>query len=166
MNIRNFTLHSLQNSSFISHLSHKRIQLNLIVFFPSQRSYPILKLSNHIIQGPSLYFFSLSLDAIAPEWALAAPSSFTRIFVVFRSHTTTHHSQQNSSGRVISSSQRPLPDNTQHSRQTNIHAPGGIRTLDLSRLAAVDLRLRPRGHWDRLYIYICVCVCVCVLYAL
>jgi len=47
---------------------------------------------------------------------------------------------------VISSSQRPLPDNTQH---TNIHAPGGIRTDDLRRWAAADLRLRPRGHWDR-----------------
>jgi len=34
---------------------------------------------------------------------------------------------------VISSSQRPLPDNTRHSQQTNIHAPGGIRTQDLSR---------------------------------
>jgi len=32
---------------------------------------------------------------------------------------------------------------------TNIHAPGGIRTQDLSRRAAADLRLRPRGHWDR-----------------
>jgi hypothetical protein len=28
--------------------------------------------------------------------------------------------------RVISSSQRPLPDNTQHPQQTNIYAPGGI----------------------------------------
>jgi len=27
---------------------------------------------------------------------------------------------------VISSSQRPLPENTQHSQQTDIHAPGGI----------------------------------------
>ena len=50
---------------------------------------------------------------------------------------------------MISPSQRPLPDNKQHSQQTNIHAPGGIRTHDLSRRAAVDLRLRPRGHWDR-----------------
>jgi hypothetical protein len=47
---------------------------------------------------------------------------------------------------VISLSQRPLPDNTQ---QTNIHARGGIRTHDHSRRAAVDLHLRPRGHWDR-----------------
>ena len=50
---------------------------------------------------------------------------------------------------MISSSQRPLPDNTRHSQQTNIHAPGGIRTHNLSRLAAADLRPRPRGHWDR-----------------
>jgi hypothetical protein len=54
-----------------------------------------------------------------------------------------------SSGRMISSSQRPLPDKTQHSRQTSIHASGGIRTQILSRLAAADPNLRPRGHWDR-----------------
>ena len=34
-------------------------------------------------------------------------------------------------------------------KQTNIHAPGVIRTHNLSRRAAEDLRLRPRGHWDR-----------------
>ena len=51
---------------------------------------------------------------------------------------------------MISPSQRPLPNNTQHSQQTNIHAPGGIRTHNPSRRAAKDLRLRPRGHWDRL----------------
>jgi hypothetical protein len=50
---------------------------------------------------------------------------------------------------VINPSQRPLPDNTQHSQQTNIHASGVIRTHDLSRRAAEDLRLRKRGHWDR-----------------
>ena len=33
-------------------------------------------------------------------------------------------------------------------RQTS-EPPGGIRTHDLSRRAAADLRLRPRGHWDR-----------------
>ena len=48
------------------------------------------------------------------------------ILHVSRSHTTTQHSRYDSSGRVISSSQRPLPDNTRHSQQTNIHAPGGI----------------------------------------
>jgi len=33
------------------------------------------------------------------------------------------HSQQDSTARVISSLQRALPDNTQHSQQTNIHTP-------------------------------------------
>jgi hypothetical protein len=71
------------------------------------------------------------------------------IHEVSRSHTTTHHSRQDSSGWVISSSQRPLPDNTLHSQQTNIHALSGIRTHNLSTRAATDLRLRLRGHWDR-----------------
>ena len=93
------------------------------------------------------YFFSLC--AIAPQWALASSSSFIRILVVYRSHITTHHSPQDFSGRVISSPQRPLPNNTQHSQQTNVHAPGGIRNQDLSRRAAADPGLRPRGHWDR-----------------
>ena len=74
------------------------------------------------------------------------------ILDVSRSHTTTHHSREDSSGWVISSSQRPLPDNTQHPQQTNIHAPCGIRNHDLSRRAAADLRLKPRGYWDRPHI--------------
>ena len=50
---------------------------------------------------------------------------------------------------MISSSQRPLHDNTQHSQHTNFQALSGIRTHNRSRRAAVDIRLRPRGHWDR-----------------
>jgi len=48
------------------------------------------------------------------------------IHKVSRSHTTTHHSRLDSSGRVISSLQRPLPENTQHSQQTDINAPVGF----------------------------------------
>jgi hypothetical protein len=69
------------------------------------------------------------------------------------SHTTTRHSRVDSSGRVIISSQRPVPDNTQYTQQTNIHASGGIRTHDRSRRAAVDLRIRPRGSWNRHILY-------------
>ena len=71
------------------------------------------------------------------------------IHEVSRSHTTTHHRRQDSSGRVISLSQRLLPDNTKHSQQTDIHAPVGIRNHSLSRRAAADLCLRPSGHWYR-----------------
>jgi len=35
---------------------------------------------------------------------------------------------------------RPLPDNTQHSQQTDIHTPGGIRAHNLSRRTAADPR--------------------------
>ena len=48
------------------------------------------------------------------------------IHEVSRSHTTTYHSRYDSSGRAISSSQRPLRDNTQHSQQRDIHFSGGI----------------------------------------
>ena len=41
-----------------------------------------------------------------------------------------------------------LTTHNTHNRQTSM-PPGGIRTHDLSRRAAADLRLRPRGHWDR-----------------
>ena len=41
---------------------------------------------------------------------------YNLIHDVYRSHKTTYHSPYDSSGRVIISSQWPLPDNTQHSR--------------------------------------------------
>jgi len=81
----------------------------------------------------------------SPQWARA--SSFTR----FLDHTQQSSTVGDSSGRVISSSQRPLPDNTQHSQQTNTHAPSGIWTHNPSRRAAADLRLRTRSHWARLF---------------
>ena len=97
-----------------------------------------------------IYFF--------PLWRNSPPvGQGLLIHEVSRSHTTTYHSRQDSSERVISSSQRPLPDNTQHSQQTDIYAPGGIRTHNLSRRAAADLHLRPRGHWDRLFSFIRAC---------
>jgi len=40
-------------------------------------------------------------------------------------------------------------DNTQHSQETDIHAPSGIPTYNSSMLAATDPLLRPRDHWDR-----------------
>jgi hypothetical protein len=42
-----------------------------------------------------------------------------------------------------------LSDNTQHTQQTDLHVPGGIPTHNLSRRAAADPLLRPRGQWNR-----------------
>jgi len=48
------------------------------------------------------------------------------------------------------SARRTDLDLTKHNtQQTNIYAPGQIRTQNLNRRAAADLRLRPRGNWDR-----------------
>jgi len=42
------------------------------------------------------------------------------------------------------------PSTWQHTTlKTNINASDEIRTRSLSKRAAADLRLRPRGHWDR-----------------
>jgi len=72
---------------------------------------------------------------------------------VSRSHTTTHRIPYDSSRRVINSLQRPLYDSTQ---QTNIRAAIEIRTHSLSRRAAADLHLRPRGRWDQLNEVLCI----------
>ena len=68
------------------------------------------------------YPFPLSLSPVALR-----PISGNDLLILggSRSHTTTHHSRYDSSGRVISSSQGPLPDNTQHPYQTPM-PPGGF----------------------------------------
>jgi hypothetical protein len=87
--------------------------------------------------------FGLSLT---PQWATA--SSFKR----FLDHTQRRPTFGRTPGRVISSTLKPLPDSTQHSQQTDIHAPGGIRTHNLGRRTAADLPVRPRGRWDRVLV--------------
>ena len=67
-----------------------------------------------------------------------------------RDHTQTHHTRQDSSGQVVRPTQTPLLDNTQHSQETDIHAPGGIQTHIPSKLAAPNPLLRRRGqrYWQ------------------
>ena len=68
-----------------------------------------------------------------------------------RGFKITHNDAPQAVGLLWTSDQlvAETSDNIQHSQQTNIHAPGRIRTYNLSRQAAVDLHLRSRGHWDR-----------------
>jgi hypothetical protein len=74
------------------------------------------------------------------------------VFEVSWSNTTTRH--RTPLGEWSIRRRDLYLHNTQHSQQTNIHAPGGIRTHNFSSRADEDLRLRPRGHWDR---RMCVC---------
>jgi len=59
------------------------------------------------------YFALLSLPHCATAPSGPGPSSISRL----HDHTQTHHNRQDSSERMISPSQRPLPGNTQHSRE-------------------------------------------------
>jgi hypothetical protein len=55
------------------------------------------------------------------------------IFEVSRSHTMTHHTRYDTSGLVIYLSQRPVPDNVQYTKETDIHTPRGIQTCNPSK---------------------------------
>jgi len=44
---------------------------------------------------------------------------------------------------VTSPTQKPLPNNIQHSQETHIHSPGGAQTRNPSKRVAADPRLRP-----------------------
>jgi hypothetical protein len=48
---------------------------------------------------------------------------------IVQDHTQTHNTRSDSSGQGIRPSQGPLPGNKQQSQKTDIHAHGGIRTL-------------------------------------
>jgi len=57
-----------------------------------------------------------------------------------QNHTQTHQSRQDSSGRVISPTHRPLPDNEQHPQETDIDAPGCFGTHNTRKRAAAHPR--------------------------
>ena len=50
------------------------------------------------------------------------------------------------SGGGIGPPHRPLPDKSQHSQQTDIHAHGGIRSRNPIKPAAAEPGLKPRSH--------------------
>jgi len=50
---------------------------------------------------------------------------------------------------MIGPSQKPLPHNTQHSQETDIHDPGGNRIRYSGKRAATDPRFSSRGNSDR-----------------
>ena len=79
-----------------------------------------------------------------PTWVMA-PS-----FLMFLDHTQRRTTVGRTPLDKWSARRRDLYLTTHdtHNRQTSM-PPAGIRTHDLSRWAAADLRLRPRCYWDR-----------------
>jgi hypothetical protein len=93
-----------------------------------------------------------------PLFSFRSPSLFyllvhsrCRGFLFSLDHTQTHTTVGRTPLDEGSARRRDLYLITQtlYKRQTSM-SPGGIRTHDPSKRSAVDLRLRPRGHWDRL----------------
>jgi len=82
---------------------------------------------NFVVSGGGLCcvkFISVILLPLALQPDYGSRSPLGRL----RDHTHwRHHTCYDSSGRVISPTQRPLPDNPQHSSQINIYAAAGIR---------------------------------------
>jgi hypothetical protein len=95
------------------------------------------------ISGPSCWFFFKSSSSTYSGF----PISVSRFCNFFWSHiwdTTVGRTPLDEG----SARRRGLClTTTQHSQETNIHTPGGIRTHDPSKRAAENPRLRPRDHW-------------------
>ena len=111
-------------------VDYKRLHINYL-------RYIYIFFSWHYNPQWGLYFKALL-------WALA--SSLTRFLDHIQRRATVGRTPLNE----WSVRRRDLYLTTHNFHNTNIHALGGIRTHDLSRRAAEDLRLRPHGHWDRL----------------
>ena len=80
--------------------------------------------TDHTILAHNFYVF---LWHNGPQWTRAP--SLPRL----HDHTQTHRTHQDSYGRVIRPTQKPLSDNTQHSQETIIHGPGGMRNRNPSK---------------------------------
>ena len=66
-----------------------------------------------------------------------------RHFMIILRHTTFG----GPSGWEVILTQRPLPDNTQHLQETDIHAPDGIWTRNPSKQAAADPHPTSLSYW-------------------
>ena len=89
------------------------------------------------------YSFFL-FGATAPQWARAL--SFTMFLDHTRRRTTVGWIPLD--GWSARRRDLYLKTPNTHNRKTSM-SPGGIRTHNISRRTAADLRLIPRGHWDR-----------------
>jgi len=83
------------------------------------------------------------------------PSRVMASFLMFLDHTQWRTTVGRTSLYEWSARRRDLYLTTQHSQQTNIHAPQLDSNPESQQASGRRLRLRPCGHWDRqrLFIY-------------
>jgi len=140
-------------------------------------SYPCRRTGNIIIMYILMF---ICADIRLPDWQLTSSIWYT--FVCFwRSSPTRARASSftmflDHTQRLITVGRTPLDEWSAHRRDLyltthNTHnshpfippPPGGIRTHDLSRWAAADLRPRPCGHWVRQMINVLKCNWTCAL---
>ena len=89
-------------------------------------------------------------------WRCVPTRAMASFFLRFLDHTQRRITVGRTSLDEWSARRRDLYMTTLN---TDIHAPGGIRTHNPSMRVAVDPLLRRRGHLDRLYIYTYLFLC-------
>ena len=77
--------------------------------------------------------------------------NYCRLFTITLRHTTLSRTPLGAGSAHIKDL---YPHNTQHSQQTDIHAPGGIRIPNPSKRAATDPRLISHCHWIWQILYV------------
>jgi len=113
-----------------------------IVSYLINTVYPEIGESNFSETFITIYVIIFSWDD-STWWAR------TSLLSRLHDHTQTLHTRWDSTGLVISPSHTLLPGNTRYSKERDLHAPGGIRTCNLSKLATADPHLRPRATGNR-----------------
>ena len=162
------------NIVYLSLLSpqHERIPVTFDILSPVP-SFASLQRILHLVFPGRLLFFGCVFYCYTVLWMISTHllnfTSELRIgFCLFvfgattpsgtgtpysRGFYSTHNDAPQSAGLLWTRDQlvakTSTRQHTQHSHQTYVHAPGGIRTHNISRRAATDIRLRPLGYWDR-----------------
>jgi hypothetical protein len=119
-----------------------------------------------------LYYCIISISLIFFPVALLPPQAMTCSSLrLTRSHTTTHHSQQDSSGRVISSSHIIyLTKDNIHNRKTSVSAAGFEPTISaVKRLQTQVLDCAAAGigfllAQNSIIRYLLIVLCTCQLF--
>ena len=105
---------------FLNHLVHKNWQRNSLIVV----NYKIFFFGTTAHSGPS-----------APHyWGFMTTLNYT------------HHTRPDSSRWVISLTHWPLPDNTQHSKKTDVHASGRVWIHNPSKWLQIHILDWPLGH--------------------
>jgi hypothetical protein len=92
-------------------------------------------LTNHFLHVSRIRVKSLTFRLIMSYIYIYIYIYMEHAFLMFLDHTRRRMTVGRTPLDEWSARRRELPDNKRHSQQTNIHAPVGIRTQDLSRWA-------------------------------